>query len=111
MGEDVDGLDLDELIQAIKDEDVLIVRFQNFEERLLLDMRVGDDGEPLVKMVDPVSSPEERYKELREIRPEVALPERIMVVPWPRSYSELVRFGLWDHITDRIMSVTAGSGE
>ena len=48
MGEDVDGLDLDELIQAIKDEDVLIVRFQNFEERLLLDMRVGDDGEPLV---------------------------------------------------------------
>ena len=69
MGDDVDGLDLDELIQAIKDEDVLIVRFQNFEERLLLDMRVGDDGEPLIKMVDPVSSPEERYKELREIRP------------------------------------------
>ena len=111
MGEHVDGLDLDELIQAIKDEDVLIVRFQNFEERLLLDMRVGDDGEPLVKMVDPVSSPEERYKELREIRPEVALPERIMVVPWPRSYNELVRFGLWEHITDRIMSVAAGSGE
>ena len=111
MGEHVDGLDLDELIQAIKDEDVLIVLFQNFEERLLLDMRIGDDGEPLVKMVDPVSSPEERYKELREIRPEVALPERIMVVPWPRSYNELVRFGLWDHISDRIMSVTAGSGE
>ncbi len=61
MGDDVDGLDLDELIQAIKDEDVLIVRFQNFEERLLLDKRGGDDGAPLVKMVDAVASPEEPY--------------------------------------------------
>ena len=111
MADDIDGLDLDELIQAIKTEDVLIVRFQNFEERLLLDMRLGDDGRPLVRMVDPVSSPEERYKELREIRPEVALPERIMVVPWPRSYKELVRLGLWGYITDRIMSVTSSSGE
>ena len=60
MTEDLDGLNLSELIDAIAQEDVLIVRFQNFEERLLLDMRLGEDEQPLVRMVGPVSSAEER---------------------------------------------------
>ena len=110
MTEDLDGLNLSELIDAIAQEDVLIVRFQNFEERLLLDMRLGEDEQPLVRMVGPVSSAEERYAELREIRPEVALPERIMVVPWPRSFSEMERLGLWDEISARIMRVAGDSG-
>ena len=109
MSQDLDGLNLNELIDAIAQEEVLIVRFQNFEERLLLDMRLGGDDRPLVRMVGPVSSAEERYTELRQIRPEVALPERIMVIPWPRSFNEMQRLGLWDKISSRIMNVTGDS--
>lgn len=109
MSEELDGLNLSELIEAIAQEEVLIVRFQNFEERLLLDMRLGEDEQPLVRMVGPVSSAEERYAELRQIRPEVALPERIMVVPWPRSFSEMQRLGLWDEISSRILKVAGDS--
>ena len=109
MTEDIDGLNLSDLIDAIAQEEVLIVRFQNFEKRLLLDMRLGGDEQPLVRMVGPVSSAEERYTELREIRPEVALPERIMVVPWPRSFSEMERLGLWEEISLRILKVAGDS--
>jgi hypothetical protein len=109
MSEDLDGLNLSELTDAIAQEEVLIVRFQNFEERLLLDMRLGEDDQPLVRMVGPVSSAEERYTELRQIRPEVALPERIMVVPWPRSFNEMQRLGLWQEISSRIIKVAGDS--
>jgi hypothetical protein len=72
-------------------------------------MRLGGDDQPLVRMVGPVSSAEQRYTELRQIRPEVAPPERIMVVPWPRSFNEMQRLGLWGNISSRIMTVAGDS--
>lgn len=32
-----------------------------------------------------------------------------MVVPWPRSFNEMQRLGLWDKISSRIMNVTGDS--
>jgi hypothetical protein len=96
------GLDLDEVIQVIETAEVLVVRFQFIEKRLLVDARSGMSEGPVISLVPRVSSAEERFRSLKQMRPRMPLPDRIMSFQWPRSVEVMKASGVWDHIVQRV---------
>jgi hypothetical protein len=99
------GIDLDAIIRVVEEADVFIVRFQLIDQRLLVDARPNHEGEPLIRVVPPASSAEERYRYLQRERPGLPLPEQITVFQWPRGVQTMKDVGLWDHIERRLVAV------
>jgi hypothetical protein len=79
------------------------VRFHVIPERLLLDMRSAPGDPPMIRLVPPVSSAEERYRYLQSERPKMSLPDQITVVGWPRYVQVMQDTGLWKHIEERMV--------
>lgn len=96
------SVDLGDIVSTIRTHDVLVMRFVAAGERLLLDFRATEIDGPLVKVVQPVKSVEERYRELKQIRPRLALPEKIVAIWWPRFISSLRGTGVWDEVMRRV---------
>lgn len=99
------GVDLDEVYKVIDAAEVLVVRFHIVPKRLLIDFRTRGGEKPLVKMVDPASSVEERFRSIKELRPQLPLPEKVMSFQWPRMTAVLVSSGVWDYMANRVVAV------
>ncbi len=105
MATEYGGLDIDEMGRVIDEAGVLVIRFHVISQRLLVDARITDDDPPLIQLVPPVSSAEERYRHLKQLRPSMPLPEQITVLSWPR-YVEVMRdAGLWRRLEERLISL------
>ena len=93
--------DLEEPRRAIAQAEVLVVGFGWLVERLLVDVRSSASAGPYVRVVDPVRSPQERIRELRELRPGFNDPEAFIFFPWPGRVEAFVEAGLFEQIADR----------
>lgn len=102
------GVDLDEVFKVIDNADVLVVRFDVVQKRLLVDFRTKPGLSPLIALVAPAESVEDRFRSIKKLRPEFPFPERVMSFQWPRSMGVLLGSGVWQRIVDR-MSVLAGN--
>jgi hypothetical protein len=100
--EDDLGVDLSEVMDVVQTAEVFVVMFQLFERRLLVDARTASTEPPLIRVVDRVRNSEERFRELRRLRPRFPAPERIVAFQWPRSVRTLVASGVWDAIARRV---------
>ena len=105
-----EGIDLAAIRHVIETADVFVVRFALVEHRLMVDSRPDVEGRPYIKIVPPVSSPEERYRFLQRERPGLAPPEQITVFQWPRSITVMRESGVWRAIEDRLVSIIGESG-
>ncbi len=101
------GVDIDEVFRVIETADVLIVRFQIVQKRLLVDFRTRPGSGPVMALVQRAESVEERFRSIKRMRPEFPFPERVMSFHWPRSTPVLLTSGAWQHIVDR-MAVLGG---
>jgi hypothetical protein len=99
------GVDLDEVYKVIDAAEVLVVRFHIVPRRLLIDFRTRPGEQPLVKMVDPATSVEERFRSIKELRPQFPLPEKVMSFQWPRMTAVLVASGVWDYMVNRVVAL------
>lgn len=99
------GIDLDEVRRVIDAAEVLVVRFSITDRRLLADTRTNDSDGPMVRVVPPVASGQERFKALRAMRPTFPPPERIMTFQWPRHARALVEAGMWEHLVQRAVAI------
>lgn len=99
------GIDLDEVRRVIDAADVLVVRFSVTDRRLLVDARTSDTEGPMIRVVPPVSSGQERFKALKMMRPRFRSPDRILTFQWPRHARALVESGLWDHLARRLCAL------
>jgi hypothetical protein len=103
-------VDISEIEKVVRNADVFAVGFRLFPERLLIDTRHDDTnpegpcGTPLVAIVDPVESVEERYFWLGKHRPTLGMPEAFMYFFWPHSVRYLQESGIWGAIRERIVS-------
>ncbi len=88
-GEDVVGPDADELIEVVAAAEVLVLAFPFCHERLLLDLRSDGLLGPLIEVVEPLSSPQERAVWLAERRPSLGAPEGSAFAFWPHSVAYL----------------------
>jgi hypothetical protein len=100
------GIDMNEVGRVIDSADVLVVRFAIVDKRLLIDARTNDKGDgPLIAVVDKASSVEERFKELKKMRPRFPLPEKIMSFTWPRHIDTFRGSGLAERIEARLVQL------
>lgn len=97
------NVDVAEVASTIRSHDVVIIRFITLGERLLLDFRNSDIDGPLVKLVEPVRSVQERYRHLRKLRPRFGDPEKIVSVFWPRFARSLEETGVWAEVIRRVV--------
>lgn len=104
------GIDLDEVWRVIDAAEVLVVRFSVTDRRLLVDTRSNEDDGPMVKVVPPAASAEERFRSLKVLRPRFRVPERILTFHWPRHASALAESGVWEQLARRVVAAgTAGT--
>ncbi len=102
------GVDVSEVLAVINSAEVFVMRFPHFEKRLLVDSRTAGNDGPLLRVVDRVRNAEERFRDLRRLRPRFPAPERIVAFQWPRTVRMLVDSGVWQAIEDRMRSLGAG---
>ncbi|HEY8173691.1 MAG TPA: hypothetical protein VIH21_11450, partial [Dehalococcoidia bacterium] len=92
----------DEVRRVIDAADVLVVRFSVTDRRLLVDCRTNETEGPLVRVVPPVGSGEERFRSLKAMRPRFKTPERILTFQWPRHARALADAGVWEYLAKRV---------
>ncbi|MEO6396939.1 MAG: hypothetical protein ABIP13_00575 [Tepidiformaceae bacterium] len=96
------NIDLVDIASTVRTNDVITIRFVAVGQRLLLDFRTTEIDGPMIRVVDPVKSVEERYRALRKLRPRFATPERIVSIWWPRFAHSLESTGIWGEVMERI---------
>lgn len=95
-------VNVSQVSRVVDEADVFVIAFPLFGERLLVDARATPDEGALVKVVPGVSSVQERYDALRDMRPNFPLPEKFTFFVWPRSVSALNRMSIWERIKSRV---------
>jgi hypothetical protein len=88
-------------VGAVRTAEVLSVFFLRVGQSLILDMRHHGDEGPLVLLDDMVETPSDRLLSFRRLRPELPLPERLTLAPWPGAVTSLAESGILDAILDR----------
>ena len=78
-------VDLDALRERLENADLIVIGFHAFAERLLLDARSSPTEGPLVAVVAPVASVQERYAWLGKHRVAFGLPDDFTFAMWPHS--------------------------
>ena len=94
-------LDYDAILKTVRKADVIAFRFVTVPMRLLIDNRFTEHDPPMLKLVPPAGSAEERFKSLKKLRPRFRLPQRISAIWWPRYINGVVESGIWDAIVQR----------
>ena len=103
-------VDLGEIREIIERGDVLAAGFRLFPERLLIDTRFdvddpsGASGLPMVAIVDPVPTMQERFFWLGQHRPSLGVPEQFMFFFWPHSIAYFEESGVWSAVRERVLS-------
>ncbi len=95
-------VDFAEIRRLIGKADVFVVGFAHFPERLMVDARSDEREMPLVQIVEPVGSPQERVRRLMRRRPTLGTPKSFSFFAWPHSPRFLVESGMWDAIQRRV---------
>ena len=95
-------VDLEELKKVVDNADVFTIGFRNFPDRLIVDTRSGGDVGPMIRVVEPVATVEERFFWLGKERPQFGVPERFTFFIWPHSIRYFEDCGLGDMIRHRV---------
>jgi hypothetical protein len=95
-------IDFDEVRKIVESSDVFALAFAHFPERLLVDTRSNATETPLVQVVEPAGSGEQRLAWLQRRRPTLGKPEAFQLLPWPHSPTLLSDSGVWERILHRV---------
>ena len=101
------GIDLDEVFKVIEAADILIIRLHLIQSRLLIDFRSQRGTGPYIGLVERAESVEDRFRSIKQLRPEFPFPDKVMSFRWPRTAPVLKVSGIWDRIVAR-MSTAGG---
>jgi hypothetical protein len=108
------AIDLERVQSVIRHDDVFAVAFRLFPERLLIDTRFdsadrdGPCGTPMVAIVDPVATLQERFFWLGQHRPGLGMPENFEFFYWPHGIRYLDESGVWGSLRARVVSSRSG---
>ena len=96
-------IDLDEVLKNIDSADVISIYFPILRKTILIDTRFTEEDPPMIRIVPMATTPEERHRVLRRLRPHFPKPKAITVVPWPKYVESLVRLGIWRKVLERFV--------
>lgn len=95
-------IDLDEVRKVVEQCDVFTIGFRLLPERMIVDTRTAGREGPMLEIVEPVGTVEERFFWLGQRRPQFGVPERFTFFVWPHTVQFLEESGLMDRIRHRI---------
>lgn len=95
-------IDFEEVRKVIDQCDVFTLGFRLFPERLIVDTRTTDEEGPMLEVVEPVGTVEERFFWLGQRRPKFGVPQSFTFFVWPHSVRYLEDSGLMDRIRQRV---------
>ena len=104
--EDGMRIDLESFNKTQRESDLLVFNFIAFPDRLLIDPRSTEIDGPLVAIVAPLATPQERFAWLGRHRPGFGPPEGFAFVPWPHSVRMLRDADLLAPMRDRLALVS-----
>ncbi|MCH8087617.1 MAG: hypothetical protein IIC81_07175 [Chloroflexi bacterium] len=96
-------IDLDEVLRNIDSADVISIYFPILRKTILIDTRFTEEDPPMIRIVPMATTPEERHRVLRRLRPHFPRPNAITVVPWPKYVESLVHLGIWKKVLERFV--------
>lgn len=99
-------VDLQALRERLGAADLIVFGFALFPERLLIDTRVNDDEGPLVALVAPVATVQERYAWLGVHRGTFGLPADFAFLPWPHSITAFRELDILGPVRDRLVALS-----
>lgn len=99
-------IDLDAVNELLRRADVLAVGFTLFPERLLIDARTRADQGPLVAIVDPVATVQERYLWLGQHRGAFGAPQDFSYFTWPHTVRNLVERDIMAPMRERLANTS-----
>lgn len=97
-------IDIDEIKHVIRTADVMLIRFELFDKRLLFDARTDAEEGPLLRVVPRAGSAAARFRSLKRMRPHFPLPQNILTFAWPHQVSAMKREGVWQAIVERCVA-------
>lgn len=103
-------IDLEELRKVVEQCDVFTMGFRLFPQRLIVDTRASDAAGPILEIVEPVGTVEERFFWLGQRRPSFGVPERFTFFVWPHSILYLEDSGVMDRIRHRVYPIDPDCG-
>jgi hypothetical protein len=86
---------------AVRTAEVMTVFFLRIGQSLILDMRRHGEEGPVLLLDEMVATPRDRLLSFHRLRPELPLPERLTLVPWPGAIGTLAETGILEAILDR----------
>lgn len=97
-------MDITNIESVVNDADVFALGFRLFPERLLIDTRYDEREMPMVAIVDPVETLQERYFWMGQHRPTLGMPAQFHFFFWPHSVRYLEESGVWEKICRRVVA-------
>ena len=102
-------IDFDAIREVLEKVDVLTIGFTTFPERMLVDARSSQWEGPLVAIVGPVATVQERYQWLGQHRGTFGAPDGFTFFVWPQSVRSLVANDVLGPLRRRLASVSNGA--
>ena len=96
------AVDLEELFDNIDNAEVVSVSFPSLDKSAVFDMRSNESEGPMLRLMPMVSSPRERMRIVRRLRPSFPRANGLTVIPWYGYVDTLVQSGIWDKLVDRL---------
>lgn len=103
-------VDLDALNELLRKADVLTIGFAVFPARLLIDTRTSKTEGPLVAIVAPVTTVQERYLWLGKHRGNFGAPEAFSFFIWPHPVRSLASRDILRPLIDRLEQASGEAG-
>ena len=103
--------DLDDILENVNTSEVTSIFFPYLRKSIIIDLRSNDDDGPAIILTDMVSSPQERIRSLKHLRPNFPEVEKMIIVPWFRYVDTLKASGIWNALIDMTADTSIKSGE
>jgi hypothetical protein len=103
-------VDYEAVAELLRRADVLTIGFTLFPARLLIDARTNATEGPLVAIVGPVASVEERYLWLGKHRGSFGAPEAFSFFVWPKTVHSLASGDVLAPLRERLDAVSRDAG-
>ncbi len=101
MDRDDFAVDLEELFNDIDNAEVVSISFPTFDRSAVFDMRSNESDGPMLRIMSMVSSPRERIRSVRRLRPGFPRATGLTVIPWHGYVDTLVQNGIWAKLVER----------
>jgi hypothetical protein len=94
--------EIDEVLRNVQEAEVMSIFFPSFRRALIVDTRSNADDGPMVRLMPMASSPQDRVRSIRKLRPGFPRLQNLTLIPWQRYVESLVNLGVWEKIVTRI---------